>query len=113
MNSSRRNDTDLQSIFNVVTVFADVQQISESSAMNTHIYNMVLTTTSKPTFLPWSLFDYLSLLPAILYDHMNMYVGPFGHSAVVFHVLLTVCVVSALMLLVGRQEGHPACKKTE
>jgi len=23
-------------------------------------YNMVLTTTSKPTFLPWSLFDYLS-----------------------------------------------------
>jgi len=24
------------------------------------LYNMVLTTTSKPTFLPWSLFDYLS-----------------------------------------------------
>ena len=24
------------------------------------IYNMVLTTTSKPTFLPWSLFDYRS-----------------------------------------------------
>jgi len=23
--------------------------------------NMVLTTTSKPTFLPWSLFDYLSI----------------------------------------------------
>jgi len=23
------------------------------------------------------------------------------------------CAFSALMLLVGRQEGHPACKKTE
>jgi len=52
------------------------------------LYNMVLTTTSKPTFLPWPLFDYLSLLPAILYDHMNMYVGLFGHSVVVFHVFM-------------------------
>ena len=26
---------------------------------------------------------------------------------------LRVCSFSALMLLVGRQEGHPACKKTE
>ena len=26
---------------------------------------------------------------------------------------LCVCVFSALTLLVGRQEGHPACKKTE
>jgi len=66
VNSWRRNDTDLQSIFNVVTVFADVQQICESSAINTHIYNMVLTTTSKLTFLPWSLFDYLSYYLAIL-----------------------------------------------
>jgi len=43
------------------------------------------------------------LLLAILYDHMIMYVGLFGHSAVVFHVfmffscvfcvLLTLCVV--------------------
>jgi len=24
-----------------------------------------------------------------------------------------ICAFSALMLLVGRQEGHPACKKTE
>jgi len=24
------------------------------------LYNMVLTTTSKPAFLPWSLFDYVS-----------------------------------------------------
>ena len=57
---------------------------------------MVLTTTSKPTFLPWSLFDKCVLLLDILYDHMIMYVGLFGHSAVVFHVfyvLLTVCVV--------------------
>ena len=66
VNSWRRNDTDLQSIFNVVTVFADVQQICESSEINTHIYNMVLTITSKPTFLPWSLFDYLSYYLAIL-----------------------------------------------
>jgi len=28
------------------------------------------------------------LLLAILYDHMIMYVGLFGHSAVVFHVFL-------------------------
>jgi len=27
--------------------------------------------------------------------------------------LFTYCAFSALMLLVGRQEGHPACKKTE
>jgi len=33
---------------------------------------MVLTTTSKPTFLPRSLFDYVLLL-AILYDHMITY----------------------------------------
>jgi len=51
---------------------------------------MVLTTTSKPTFLPWSLFDkcVLGLLLDILYDHMIMYVGLFGHSAVVFHVFM-------------------------
>jgi len=28
------------------------------------------------------------LLLAILYDHMIMYVGLFGHSAVVFHVFM-------------------------
>jgi len=28
------------------------------------------------------------LLPAILYDYMIMYVGLFGHSAVVFHVFM-------------------------
>ena len=37
------------------------------------------------------------LLLAILYNHMIMHVGLFGHSAVVFriffYVLLTVCVV--------------------
>ena len=27
--------------------------------------------------------------------------------------LSSVCVFSALMLLVGRQEGHPACKNSE
>ena len=27
--------------------------------------------------------------------------------------LFTYCAFSALMLLVGQQEGHPACKKTE
>ena len=52
---------------------------------------------------------------------MIMYVGLFGHSAVVFHFLcscflcFTDCLCgyafSALTLLVGRQEGHPACKK--
>jgi len=52
------------------------------------LYNIVLTTTSKSTFLPWSLFDYLSLLLAILYDHMIMCVGLFGQSAVVFPVFL-------------------------
>jgi len=29
------------------------------------------------------------------------------------HLLLYICAFSALTLLVGRQEGHPACKKTE
>jgi len=48
---------------------------------------MVLTTTSKPTFLPWSLLDYLShYYAATLYDHKFMYVGLFVHSPVVFHV---------------------------
>jgi len=28
-------------------------------------------------------------------------------------VIKTSCAFSALTLLVGRQEGHPACKKTE
>jgi len=42
---------------------------------------MVLTTTSKPTFL-LSLFDYFVLLLDLLYDHM------IGHSAVVFHVFM-------------------------
>ena len=51
------------------------------------LYNMVLTTTSKPTFLPCSLFDYLShYYAATLYDHKFMYVGLFVHSPVVFHV---------------------------
>ena len=50
------------------------------------LYNMVLTTTSKPTFLPWFLFDYLFLLSLQCFD--------------------VVC-----LLVVGRQEGHPACKK--
>ena len=27
--------------------------------------------------------------------------------------IITLCAFSALTLLVGRQEGHPACKKTE
>jgi len=34
-----------------------------------------------------------------------------GYSSL--HAGLVVKVFSALMLLVGRQEGHPACKKTE
>ena len=35
-------------------------------------------------------------------------------SSVQFSILYTVCFAfSALTLLVGRQEGHPACKKTE
>jgi len=28
-------------------------------------------------------------------------------------MILPLCAFSALMLLVGRQEGHPACKKTD
>ena len=57
------------------------------------LYNMVLTTFYFLTMV---------LLLAILYDHMIMYLGLFGHFAVVFrdfmffpcfYVLLTVCVV--------------------
>ena len=40
------------------------------------LYNMVLTTFYFLTMV---------LLLAILYDHMIMYLGLFGHSAVVFH----------------------------
>jgi len=32
---------------------------------------------------------------------------------VVFTYYLVLCAFGALMLLVGWQEGHPACKKTE
>ena len=38
---------------------------------------------------------FVSLL-ATLYDHMIMYVGLFGHFAVVFHILLTVCYVHTI-----------------
>jgi len=47
---------------------------------------MVLTTTSKPTFLSLSLFRYFVLLLATLYSHVFMYVGLFVYSAVVFRV---------------------------
>ena len=46
---------------------------------------MVLITTSKPTFLPWSLFV---MLLTTLYDHMFMYVVLFVYSAVVFRVFI-------------------------
>jgi len=32
-------------------------------------------------------------------------------AVVLVVVVVVVCTFSALMLLVGRQEGHPACKK--
>ena len=60
------------------------------------------------------------LLLAILYYHMIMYVGLFGHSAVVFHVfmffvfvcvLLTVCVVCFIsdILLIYSAVQLPVC----
>jgi len=49
---------------------------------------MVLTTTSKPTFLSLSLFRYFVLLLATLYNHVFMYVGLFVYSAVVFRVFM-------------------------
>ena len=36
-----------------------------------------------------------------------------SHLAFVLNVTTTATAFSALTLLVGRQEGHPACKKTE
>ena len=33
------------------------------------------------------------------------------HQNLLFHLLVLTLAFSALMLLVGRQEGHPACKK--
>ena len=37
----------------------------------------------------------------------------FIHQLMLTLLCLQCCAFSALMLLVGRQEGHPACKKTE
>jgi len=38
--------------------------------------------------------------------------GTFNCTFPVF-AILAICAFGALMLLVGRQEGHPACKKLE
>jgi len=34
-------------------------------------------------------------------------------TPMLLNINMSICPFSALMLLVGRQEGHPACKKTE
>ena len=59
---------------------------------------MVLTTTSKPTFLPWSLFDHLSIWS--IWSHVYVYRLIWSSCNCVswlffpcFYVLLTVCVV--------------------
>jgi len=39
--------------------------------------------------------------------------GPLTVDSILKQVFLNIFAFSALTLLVGRQEGHPACKKTE
>jgi len=61
-----------------------------------HPFGVAETSTS---FSIWLFF----LLLAILYDHMFMYVGLFGHSAVVFHVFMffsCFCVLRTLCVVV-------------
>jgi len=62
--------------------------------------------------------DLILLIPVIAgYQLYKRPAFPFltaeWHSAVLVALSMDVEAFSALTLLVGRQEGHPACKKTE
>ena len=57
--------------------------LTKASLLLQKTFSTLKTHTHTPFhFLP------TGLRSAILYDHMIMYVGLFGHSAVVFHVLM-------------------------
>ena len=50
----------------------------------------------------------------MLYTHqLAVTLPPLGEQSIVMSVSICLLAFSALTLLVGRQEGHPACKKTE
>jgi len=51
-------------------------------------------------------------IPRTVYHHTSEHIR-FYFLVFLFSTSLVVSSFSALTLLVGRQEGHPACKKTE
>ena len=57
-----------------------------------------------------SLILFTSLFPYLSYPLKSCFMSVHGFS---FFVLVLCSAFSALTLLVGRQEGHPACKKLE
>jgi len=64
--------------------------------------------------VPWA--KTCSMSPAVLRDHNKIYIAPafsLGPNYINYIYLLAYLLTafSALTLLVGRQEGHPACKK--
>jgi len=72
--------------------------ISSAATAPLNVWHKTLSDSGERlTFWLPNLIDWLCvLLLAILYDHMIMYASLFGHSAVVFHVLLCftdICVV--------------------
>jgi len=55
-----------------------------------------------------------NVFSAMLYTHqLAVTLPPLGEQSIVMSVSICLLAFSALTLLVGRQEGHPACKKTE
>ena len=63
-----------------------------------------------------ALFYGMNLVLPITFDFymlQNMLVLTIVHINTLYLLTIIHCAFSALTLLVGRQEGHPACKKTE
>jgi len=85
------------------------------------LYNMVLTITSKPTFLPWPVFDYLSYYQLFYnYDNTIMYGRPiwsfcsclscfyFFHVFMSHWLLVWLCVLSDILLIYSAVGGSCA-----
>jgi len=55
---------------------------------------------------------HVNVFSAMLYTHQLAVTLPsLGEQSIVMSVSICLLAFSALTLLVGRQEGHPACKK--
>jgi len=83
--------------------FGDGSDISKQSAPRSR-----QITTPTPHHLIFYRPDALTDAQSTLSKHLK---SP-QHAMLISHTVhVTVCACSALMLLVGWQEGHPACKK--